>query len=61
MKYLLDYQASKRLLAKLEGAEDVSQISPLSRFLAGGIGGVVSQFVFLAVLKSNYVLTHSVY
>ncbi|KAL7271075.1 hypothetical protein RUND412_006192 [Rhizina undulata] len=38
------FEAAKRTLAKLEGANDVNQISPLSRFLAGGIGGVVSQF-----------------
>jgi len=31
-------------LAKLEGAEDPTEVSPTSRFVAGGIGGVVSQF-----------------
>ncbi|KAH0605505.1 uncharacterized protein H6S33_004727 [Morchella sextelata] len=38
------FEAAKRTLARLEGAEDASQISPMARFLAGGIGGVVSQF-----------------
>jgi len=38
------FEASKRTMAHLEDADDVSQISPISRFVAGGIGGVVSQF-----------------
>jgi hypothetical protein len=36
-------------MAYLEGVEDVSLISPLSRFVAGGVGGVVSQFVFFSL------------
>jgi hypothetical protein len=43
---LIALQAAKRAMACLEGVEDVSQISPLSRFVAGGVGGVVSQYVF---------------
>ncbi|KAI5806724.1 mitochondrial carrier domain-containing protein, partial [Peziza echinospora] len=38
------FEAAKRALARFEGAEDVRDISPMARFLAGGIGGVVSQF-----------------
>lgn len=38
-------KAAKRTLARLEGVEDASQISPMARFLAGGVGGVVSQCV----------------
>lgn len=32
-------------MAHLEGAEDATKISSISRFVAGGIGGVVSQSV----------------
>ncbi|KAI5813331.1 mitochondrial carrier domain-containing protein [Pyronema omphalodes] len=38
------FEAAKRTLARLEGVEDVKQMSSVSRFIAGGIGGVVSQF-----------------
>ncbi|CAZ85743.1 unnamed protein product [Tuber melanosporum] len=38
------FEAAKRALSRLEGTNDASNISPISRFLAGGIGGVVSQF-----------------
>jgi hypothetical protein len=38
-------------MASLEGVEDVSQISPVSRFVAGGVGGVVSQLVFPSFLS----------
>ncbi|KAF3936181.1 Mitoferrin [Dactylella cylindrospora] len=38
------FEAAKRLFARLEGKEDPKQISGPSRFLAGGIGGVASQF-----------------
>ena len=42
----MEIKAAKRALAHLEGAEDVTKISSFSRFMAGGIGGVVSQSVF---------------
>ncbi|KAI9703807.1 MAG: hypothetical protein M1836_007577 [Candelina mexicana] len=38
------YEGSKRALAKLEGHNDPQQIHPWSKFLAGGIGGIISQF-----------------
>lgn len=38
------FEAAKRALARLEGADDVKNISPIARFMAGGVGGVVSQF-----------------
>jgi hypothetical protein len=38
-------KAAKRALGRLEGVGDPSNLSPISRFLAGGIGGVVSQCV----------------
>jgi len=37
------FEAAKRALARAEGHDDPNRISSLSRFLAGGIGGVVSQ------------------
>lgn len=37
------YEAAKRLFSKLEGHGEPSQINPWSRFLAGGMGGIVSQ------------------
>lgn len=39
------YEASKRALAKLEGHHDPKHLHPASQFLAGGVGGVVSQCV----------------
>ena len=40
-----DTKAAKRAFGRLEGVNDPSHISPISRFLAGGVGGVVSQCV----------------
>lgn len=37
------FEAAKRFLIRLEGKTDTRDISPVSRFLAGGIGGVMSQ------------------
>ncbi|KAK6345980.1 hypothetical protein TWF730_010316 [Orbilia blumenaviensis] len=37
------FEAAKRLFARLEGSDDPKHISGGSRFLAGGVGGVVSQ------------------
>ncbi|KAL9105290.1 MAG: hypothetical protein Q9227_009505 [Pyrenula ochraceoflavens] len=39
------YEASKRALAKIEGHNDPRHLHSWSQFLAGGIGGVVSQCV----------------
>jgi solute carrier family 25 (mitochondrial phosphate transporter), member 23/24/25/41 len=39
------YEASKRALARLEGHDDPKHLHPASQFMAGGIGGVVSQCV----------------
>ncbi|KAK0704918.1 mitochondrial carrier domain-containing protein [Lasiosphaeris hirsuta] len=38
------YEASKRFLATYEGHEDPAQISTVSKFVAGGIGGMTAQF-----------------
>lgn len=35
------------MLAKFEGVENVRDISPMARFFAGGVGGVVSQYTHL--------------
>lgn len=43
------YEAAKRALCQLEGHGDPQNINPISKFVAGGAGGVVSQFVFPAV------------
>ncbi|EAQ86749.1 hypothetical protein CHGG_08002 [Chaetomium globosum CBS 148.51] len=38
------YEASKRFLAAYEGHNDPTQISTVSKFVAGGIGGMTAQF-----------------
>ncbi|KAI9836398.1 MAG: hypothetical protein M1819_001428 [Sarea resinae] len=41
------YEAAKRVLARFEGHGDPNKIEPWSRFLAGGIGGMMAQlFVY---------------
>ncbi|KAI1973115.1 hypothetical protein LOZ53_004160 [Ophidiomyces ophidiicola] len=41
------YEASRRMFAGIEGHHDPKQLLPVSQFLAGGIGGMVSQcFVY---------------
>ena len=43
------YEASKRAFAKIEGHDDPKHLHPASQFLAGGLGGVVSQCVVYPV------------
>lgn len=38
------YEAAKRLFAKLEGHNDPTRIESWSKFVSGGIGGMISQF-----------------
>jgi solute carrier family 25 phosphate transporter 23/24/25/41 len=38
------YEASKRFLAAYEGHNDPTQISTVSKFVAGGMGGMTAQF-----------------
>ncbi|KAL1836958.1 hypothetical protein VTJ49DRAFT_4437 [Mycothermus thermophilus] len=38
------YEASKRFLASWEGHDDPTRISTVSKFVAGGIGGMTAQF-----------------
>lgn len=37
------YEATKRAFAQLEGHGDPKKINPYSQFVAGGVGGMVSQ------------------
>ena len=37
------YEATKRGLARLEGHGDPQNINPYSKFVAGGVGGLISQ------------------
>lgn len=37
------YEAAKRLMAKYEGVSDPHAISPGSKFVAGGLGGMFAQ------------------
>lgn len=37
------YEAAKRGLAHIEGHGDPMDINPYSQFIAGGLGGMVSQ------------------
>jgi solute carrier family 25 (mitochondrial phosphate transporter), member 23/24/25/41 len=39
------YEASKRALANFEGHGDPKHLHPASQFLAGGVGGVMSQSI----------------
>lgn len=38
------FEAAKRFFARIEGVEDTAEISRLSTFISGGLGGVVAQF-----------------
>lgn len=37
------YEGAKRAIAHLEGHGDANQMNPVSKFVAGGLGGMVSQ------------------
>lgn len=39
------YEAAKRTLARLEGHNDTKNLRPISQFMAGGVGGLVSQCI----------------
>lgn len=39
----LEYQGSKRALARLEGHDDPKALHPWSQFFAAGMGGIISQ------------------
>lgn len=44
------YEAAKKTLASLEGHNDMHQINPYSKFVAGGVAGMTAQYVYLLVL-----------
>jgi len=46
------YEAAKRVLATMEGHGDPQQINPYSKFVAGGVGGMVSQYGFVYYSRS---------
>ena len=46
-------QASKRVLARLEGHDDPKALHPWTQFLAAGLGGIISQSV-KAYIESHY-------
>jgi solute carrier family 25 phosphate transporter 23/24/25/41 len=48
------FEAAKRLLSRLEGLPDTTQLSKVSTYLAGGMGGVVSQFAVYPVDTLKY-------
>lgn len=50
------YEASKRAMSKIEGHRDPQKISGPARFVAGGIGGIVSQ-LFAYPLDTLYEAT----
>ena len=43
MVLTLDFQGSKRALARLEGHDDPKALQPWSQFFAAGMGGMFSQ------------------
>jgi solute carrier family 25 phosphate transporter 23/24/25/41 len=47
------YEAAKRALAQLEGHGDPQNINPYSKFVAGGVGGLVSQYAFTVFHPSH--------
>lgn len=47
--HLRSVQASKRILARLEGHNDPKALHPWTQFLAAGMGGMFSQSVNLSI------------
>lgn len=45
------YEAAKRALAHLEGHGNPQDINPYSQFVAGGFGGMFSQYAPLSVIS----------
>jgi len=44
------YEAAKRALAHIEGHGNPQEINPYSQFVAGGLGGMFSQYAPLSML-----------
>jgi solute carrier family 25 phosphate transporter 23/24/25/41 len=47
------YEASKRFFARIEGRSDPKQISWYFNFVAGGLGGMASQYAFFIQLEQH--------
>jgi len=43
------YEFAKRVLAHMEGHNDPQNINPYSKFVAGGVGGLISQLVSISL------------
>jgi solute carrier family 25 (mitochondrial phosphate transporter), member 23/24/25/41 len=55
-------QGTKRIFAALEGVEDSKQIHSYSKFVAGGVAGMISQYVIIIVtLVCNYRHTYAAF
>ncbi|KAH3682808.1 hypothetical protein WICPIJ_006267 [Wickerhamomyces pijperi] len=48
------FEAVKKLLAKIEGVDDTSKLSKVSTYIAGGLGGVFSQFTVYPIDTLKY-------
>lgn len=48
------FEAAKRLFARIEGVSETSELSRLSTYFCGGVGGVVSQFTVYPVDTLKY-------
>lgn len=48
------FEAAKKLMSRLEGVQDTSELSRFSTYIAGGLGGVVSQFTVYPVDTLKY-------
>jgi solute carrier family 25 phosphate transporter 23/24/25/41 len=48
------FELAKRVMANLENVNDVSKLSKLSTYIAGGLGGVVSQFTVYPIDTLKY-------
>ena len=48
------YEAAKRALANLEGHGDPKHINSLSKFTAGGLAGMVAQYVIDFPLNAGF-------
>jgi solute carrier family 25 (mitochondrial phosphate transporter), member 23/24/25/41 len=45
------YEAAKRALAQIEGHGNPQEINPYSQFVAGGLGGMFSQYALLSIFQ----------
>lgn len=48
------YEAAKRALANLEGHGDAKKINSYSKFTAGGVAGMIAQYVFQRIASVRF-------